>query len=159
MQHDSSRIQGHPLEGLVPPDLLFSFRRPNINRKLNDNLSVEIENLQEAPGFSYIRFYDENGRVFIPPDLMCIDLTASALAEPLKDTSDQSAFILTEASWHAFCTKETVLAYIHTAGSICLPTEVIPYPELTDMSLLTNENSVAFELQGGDDGVWYMNYC
>jgi len=148
MQHSSLE---HSPESSVPPSVLPFFQLPNVTRKLDDNLSVEIEHFQITPGgLSYVRFYDENGHVFIPPNLMCIDLSASTLVMPSNDTSNQLVFLLGDTSWYGFCTKETVLVYIHTSGSICLPTEVIPYPEVTDMSLLTDENHATFTISHGE---------
>lgn len=107
------------------PNLLCFFQRPNVTRTLDDNLSVEIENLQGSPGISYIRFYNGNDQVFIPRGLLCFDLIASSLVEPARDLDMQPAFILSDASWYAFCNRDTVLAYIHATGAICLPSEVV----------------------------------
>lgn len=144
MQHASLAEQGNPLAHLVrtlpqpgtpfishllfiAPTLLFVFRRPNITRKLHSNLSVEIENLKGSPGLSYCRFYDANDRVFLPQDLMCIHLANSSEVSDMTDPQTHPAFILCETSWYAFCNKEAVLAYVHSAGSICLPSEVVSY--------------------------------
>lgn len=111
----------------IAPTLLSFFRRPNITRQLYDNLSVEIENLEGSPGLSYCRFYNENNLVSIPPGLMCIDLVSSSKVRNMKDPQGRPGFLLCDASWYAFCNKEVVLAYIHSTGAICLPTEVVSF--------------------------------
>lgn len=110
---------------LIAPDLLCFFRRPNVTWTLTDNLSVEIKNLQGSPGLSYIRFYNKNGHIFMPKDLQCIDLDAGSIVGHMTDFNNNPAYVLSDASWCALCSKERVLAYIHATGTICLPNEVV----------------------------------
>lgn len=105
--------------------LLSFFLRPKVTRTLNDSLSVEIENLRQAPGLCYIRFYDRRGRVSLPSNLLCVDLLNSTLVRSIKDASDQPAFLVVDIPWHAICQGQTVLAYVHASGAIFLPNEVV----------------------------------
>jgi hypothetical protein len=110
---------------VIAPDMLCLFRRPNITRSLNDHLLVEIENLRGSPGLSYIRFYNKNRHVVIPRGLLCFDLVAACAVEHMMDFNDNPAFILSDTSWYSFCSGGGVLLYVHGAGIICLPNEVV----------------------------------
>lgn len=110
-----------------------------MTRKLHDDgLSVEIENLPGSPGLSYCRFYDQNDRIFLPQDVMCIDLVTSSEVQNMSDPQGRPAFVLCDASWYAFCNREIVLAYVHSVGAICLPDEVVNYFSLFHLVLLSD---------------------
>lgn len=111
---------------LQAPTLLSFFLRPKVTRTLNDNFYVEIEDIKESPGLSYIRFHDnQSGSVLLPRNLLCVNLTTSTLVPNSNDRSNKPAFLAVESSWYAFCQDQTVLAYIHATGAIYLPTEVV----------------------------------
>jgi hypothetical protein len=112
---------------LIAPDLLCFFRRPNITRRLTDNLTVEIESLQGSPGLSYIRFYNKDDEVFMPLNLECIDVEAGCVVGQMTDLNNKPVYILSDESWCALCSNERVLAYIHALGIICLPDEVVSH--------------------------------
>jgi hypothetical protein len=61
----------------------------------------------------------------MPQDLEFIDLDAGCIMQHMTDLNDKPAYILSDASWCALCNQERVLAYIHAAGLICLPDEVV----------------------------------
>jgi hypothetical protein len=144
MQHSLLAERRHPLAHLVrklpqlgtafifhllfiAPTLLSFFRRPNITRQLCDGLTVEIENLKGSPGLSYCRFYNQDDIAFLPHDLMCIDLVALEKLQNMNDRHNRPAFLLCDASWYALCNREVVFAYVHSTGTICLPSEVVSY--------------------------------
>jgi len=81
--------------------------------------------MQQSPGLSIIRFYDRNGHIFLPSNVLCVNLAQSLEVKPWKHQGSQTSFLLLDSCWHAFCQDQKVLAYVHSSGSICLPTEVV----------------------------------
>lgn len=108
-------------------ELLSFFLRPKVTRSLNNDISIEIENVQESPGLFYARFHDRNGSDCLPANLSCVNLATSTYVQSVEDRFKRPVFLVVDTSWYAFCQGQSILAYIHGCGVVLLPNEVVRY--------------------------------
>src|SRR6202041_1281308 len=73
--------------------------------------------------------------IFLPSNVICVNLAQSSEVKPWKHQGSQTSFLLLDSCWHAFCQDQKVLAYVHSSGSICLHTEVVCHLNVYGSSL------------------------